>query len=743
MSLTKIRLLFIKYYRIFKKYICDESLSNFDMFVNRLKYFFAFMVIKLIVIAPLLAQDQEIKAYQLDEISVTATRIKRKTSEIPASVTIVGKKTINSSKMFNIKDALTGIPGVLIDTKSQGYDSRLIIRGAGLKARYGVRDIMVLMDGIPITDPDSFTRLDFIDTQLIDQVEVVKGPNSTLWGANAAGGVINITTKDPMERQGGIVKIGAGNYKTMSTHLSFSGNKAEKLYYTVSSSHRQSDNSWRRWNKFYTTQGTFQSSCLFDNGSALQTYFGYTKASLKLPGKLNETMFTKYMDSGKASETEGPWQFMGRYSEIYFFNSRFSKKIGSFEFKPLVYINNWSHNHPVTGKISKADTNTYGTDIQISNMHMIGKTKGILIAGITARRDDQDTDYFKYKDIVIGNNGRIISTLSDSRGDFMEIQKKKVDLYGVYIQESFRFGKRWLLDTGIRYDSIKFDISKTQWSYFDWGTGKYIDNNNNGITSSVDYKTKKSFENVCPRIGAVYKISRFLNIYANISKGIKTPTEGEIDENPNLNIVKVINYEAGLKARDKKWTMDTAVYFSPVKDEVVQIVQKNNNSEYINAGETEKKGFELAASLNITSCWTVSYAYSYTNYTFKKFTEKVRTFHMVENEDRSGNFLPFIPKHQYSFFVNYQHPGGFKLNIHANYWGEYYLDNANSEKYKGRSMVTNGMLGYNIGKFEISLLVSNIFDKHYATEATKDTSGVKRYVPAAQRTYMVKCVRKF
>ncbi|HHN63991.1 MAG TPA: Plug domain-containing protein, partial [Nitrospirae bacterium] len=105
---------------------------------------------------------------QLEEISITATRLERKTEEVPASVAIVGEDRLKDTKMFNLKEALIGTPGVLIDTRNQGYDSRLIIRGSGLKARYGVREIMVLLNGVPITDPDSLTRLDFIDTQLIE-----------------------------------------------------------------------------------------------------------------------------------------------------------------------------------------------------------------------------------------------------------------------------------------------------------------------------------------------------------------------------------------------------------------------------------------------------------------------------------------------------------------------------------------------------------------------------------------------
>ena len=101
----------------------------------------------------------ELENNQLDTISVTATREERATKEVPASITVIDKERIDDSRMFNITDALSGTPGVQITTKNGGYDARLIIRGAGLKASYGIREIMMLRDGVPLTDPDSFTQI--------------------------------------------------------------------------------------------------------------------------------------------------------------------------------------------------------------------------------------------------------------------------------------------------------------------------------------------------------------------------------------------------------------------------------------------------------------------------------------------------------------------------------------------------------------------------------------------------------
>lgn len=695
------------------------------------------LIVSLLFLPPLVWADEDKapEVIEIEEISVTATRTERKTQEVPASVTVINEEDLEKTRMFNLKEALAGIPGVLIDTKNQGYDSRLIIRGAGLKARYGVRDIMVLLNGVPITDPDSFTRLDFIDTQLIENIEVVKGP-STLWGANAAGGVISITSRSPFQREGGVVKLGLGDSQTRNYHLSYSKNLNGNLFLTAGGSRRESDNSWRRWNRFYTNQVSFEPALITDDGTIWENHFSYTKAFLNLPGKLDQSMFETYERTGEAMETEGPWQFSGRYSEIFFFNSRLSREVGDWEFKPLVFVNNWTHHHPVTGRINDADTYVIGTDIQVDRRHRFGLLNGTLTAGITARLDNQKTDYYEYADYLATSSGRITQVLSDTVGDLLEKQSRESFLGGIYTQESLQFG-RWILDMGARLDRITMEISGTAWGEYSWSRGKYID-----YASPRDYIINKSYTAVSPRCGISYKLTEMLNLYGTISSGVQTPTEGEMTENPDLGLVRVKNYELGLKARHNRWTFDTSLYYSPVTNEIVSVIQ-DGNTEYVNAGKTLKKGFEFSGAFTLVDGLKLGASYTYSDYRFDEFTEPVRTGSTTVNVDRSGNQVPYIPRHQYTLFADYQHPCGLKFRIQTHTWGTYYMDNGNTEEYGGYDFLTHIMAGYEKGNIEVALNVDNLFDQRYAVEAQKDTSGTKTYVPASPRSFMVRVTYKF
>ena len=189
------------------------------------------------------------------------------------------------------------------------------------------------------------------------------------------------------------------------------------------------------------------------------------------------------------------------------------------------------------------------------------------------------------------------------------------------------------------------------------------------------------------------------------------------------------NYEIGIKSSWRNFAFDTSVYYSPVFDEVVQVIQPFGETEYVNAGETEKKGVEVALTWMPATGLSVGGSYTYSNYTYKEFSEPA----FGTNIDRSGNHLPYIPEHYYSLFAAYVDPTGVYLRATANSWGEYWMDNANTEKYEGYNFVTDLTVGWQNHRFEAAVIIQNFFDQRYAVEAQKDLYGALRYSPAAPR----------
>lgn len=672
---------------------------------------------------------------RLDEISVTATREARLSADVPQAIAVVGKEALADKKMFNVKEALQDIPGVLIDSKNGGFDARLIIRGAGLKAAYGIREIMVLRDGVPLSDPDSFTRLDFVDTQDIERIEVAKGPGN-LFATGSTGGAIQIFSKSVFDDSANSLKVGLGNQGTQNVHLRYGGKIAKDQALALTVTHREVNNDWRTWNKFDTTQLSLKHGLVLNDSDILESEASYSEANMQLPGAMDNTaangyLFDRFRDSGKQEGTSEAWKHSGRYSKVWFFNSRLEMQRGDFTFKPRLYYNTWYHYHPVTGIINETENWVWnlGADLEANYKHR----QGTLVGGLTVRQERiPDSRKYEYRDVtkIAGGPqaGRITATRSDAKGALAEIDEATTLLTGLYLQESWRPGERWIIDLGARYDVVRFEDDNLQLRKYDYATGKYAAGDGRTLTD-------KTFRLFAPKLAASYKLNANLNLFAMVAQAGQMPSSGELAVNPGLEAPLSTNYEVGLKGRGETWQVDTSVYYNPVEKEIVQ--QSNGGvTHYVNAGQTDKRGFEIAGRTALARQWEIGGHYSYADYSYREFSEPVRVGALTVNQDRSGKALPFIPRHQYGVFVGWKHQG-WRARVGANSWGEYWLDNANSEKYKGWEWVTNAALGYQIGKHSLTLNADNLFDQHYAAEVKKDTTNRVTYTAAAPRTVML------
>lgn len=147
------------------------------------------------------AQAEPAARDSIDTIVVTATRLGQTATETGSSLSIITAEKIEELGLIYVLDAIAQAPGVTINQNGAfGGNASVRIRGASSE------QTVVLIDGIPVNDPSSpgggfnFARL---DTENIERIEVLKGPQSTLWGTDAIGGIVSITTKSPGAGFGG------------------------------------------------------------------------------------------------------------------------------------------------------------------------------------------------------------------------------------------------------------------------------------------------------------------------------------------------------------------------------------------------------------------------------------------------------------------------------------------------------------------------------------------------------------
>lgn len=672
------------------------------------------------------AWSQE-KATRMDEVSVTATRESRATKEVPQAIVVIGKEQIDNTRMDNLKDALSGIAGVQADSRSGGYDTRLVIRGAGQKPSQAITEIMVLRDGVPLTDAESSTLLETLDTQDIEKIEVSKGPGN-IYNTGTSGGTVQIFSKSVFDKSANAVKIGLGEQGSESYHLRYGGmvNAEQALALTVS--RRAQENSWRQWNQSESDQISLKHGMMLGGSATWESELSHAAADLQRPGSMSEAQFAAFNQTGEQTNTQDAWKHTGRYSDTWSFNTRYEREMGAWTIKPRLYLMQSDFTMPNIGYITETASpmTTLGAELEAHYRHRLGAMSGTLVAGLTLKQEDGDDQRrYEYRDVQKDSTGKIVATRSDAKGKLAISESSQNTLHGIFVQENLQASERLLVDAGFRLDKSSFELDQNEITKFNGTTMKY--QAGAGVTArSADFSL------FSPKIGATFKLAPPVSVYGAVSQAEQAPSTSDMIWNADLKAPRSRNYEIGLKGRMKNWSFDTAYYVNPVEDQIVRYKLGNQNV-VVNAGKTDRKGFEFSGSYHLAQGLKVGAAYSWTEYRYDDFMELVNNV----NVNRAGKRVPNVPENQYSLFVDYRHPSGFVARVQSTTWGSYYVDNANSAQYNDYELVTSLMLGYRKAPHALTLNVDNLFDKRYAMEVTKDVTGKIGYYAGAPRTAML------
>lgn len=190
------------------------------------------------MMAPGTGATQE--ASKLDPVVVTATKSETPASQLGAAVTVITDEDFRTYHYETVDDALRAVPGVEIRRSgSLGKTSSITIRGAN------ANQIQVLVDGVRVKSPTlGQAELSDLSPDLIDRIEIIRGPLSGLYGADAIGGVVNIITKRGQGAPSGSISQEAGNYDTYRSRAQVSG--SYKLFdYAFGGSHLESNGQFK------------------------------------------------------------------------------------------------------------------------------------------------------------------------------------------------------------------------------------------------------------------------------------------------------------------------------------------------------------------------------------------------------------------------------------------------------------------------------------------------------------------
>lgn len=653
-------------------------------------------------------QNQVLKTIELEQTIVSATRVEQPLEKIPAAIGVADKDDIQlGAQQLGLDESLVKVPGLFMQNRYNfAQDLRISIRGFGARANFGIRGVKIIVDGIPETLPDGQGSVDSIDLGSAERIEVIRGPVSSLYG-NASGGAILITTESGPEIPFLESRLSFGEFDYENYQLKTGGQTGD-FNYLVNLSHLEYGG-FREHSETENTQLNSKFGWDIDDSSELiATVNVVDSPTADDPGALTEEQAED--DPRQARDTNVAFD-AGEQLEQQRIGLVYRK---AFESDHEITARNYyvwrdfNNNLPfVDGGSVDLDRFFFGGGFMYSYTGSLVGKQNRLIAGVDVDRQDDDRKRFD-------NN---FGTLGDLTFDQIE----KVTSTGIYLQDELQILADLALTLGLRYDRIRFEVDD-----------KFL--------SDGDDSGSRTLDELSPKAGLLYSVAPAANLYINVSTSFETPTTTELANpsggggfNPNLEPQRSTNYEIGAKGRFSNglYGYDIALFTIDVKDELIPFeIQGMPEREFFeNAGESTRNGLEVLLSAGPLQGLEASLAYTYSNFTFDKFTDDNGNVY-------DGNKIPGNPDHLIHGEVAYHHDSGIYGIVDALYVGSFYVDNANSEKNDAYT-VANLRLGYRgySGRWEFSpfLGINNLFNERYNSNVRINAFGGRYFEPAPER----------
>ena len=621
---------------------------------------------------------------EIGEVIVNAYRTSVKLQDVAGDISIISKRDLLRNNQSNIASALNQVPGIYMHSGALNTN-RITMRGIGTRTPFSTNKIRAYLNEIPLTSGDGETTIEDIDLSIIDRVDVIKGPTSSIFGAGL-GGTIQLISAPP---DNDVTSINAS-----STLGSFRLQR-----YVAKLSHSKNNNEFslvynKTRNDGYRDNNTYDRSSITTLGRIKGTHqFTFLASFIKLkafiPSSLDSANFSSNPSS--AAFTWGKTRGFEDYKKGLFGighkvklsehitskSSLFSSFRDSYELRPF--------------NILKEKSQTIGARSILTFRQVLSQTwlKGTV--GIEYFLDWYDRSTYENNNRIIGEN------LSDN--------KEQRRYYNIFGQLDFSLSPKTILSAGININQTKFSLDDRFEA--------------DGIEQSGNYKFKLI---ASPRLAINHKIKANISVHGSISHGFSTPTFEEtltIDGKVNTDIKPESGFSFDIGTRgyffERKLFIDIELHSMHIKN--LLVARRTAADEYIgvNAGKTLHNG--ISASLNYTllksrkSTLSSFINYSFSDYSFQEFIDD-------EKGDFSGNKLTGTPSSTMNMGIDFISEKGIYGNINYNHVGEMPINDANTLNSNPYSLL-NAKIGYtkkiNQFTFNVHVGINNIFDEKYAS----------------------------
>ncbi len=654
-----------------------------------------------------------VSALGLEEFVVSVSREAQRRNEIAASVGVVSSEALRETRPAHPSEVLGQVPGVWVNqTGGEGHM-------AAIRQPQTTNPVyLYLEDGIPTRSTGFFNHNALYEINLpqADRVEVLKGPATSLYGSDAIGGVINVSTRAPSETPQASLALEGGSHgwvRLLGSGSSTFGENGVRADLNVSRT-----DGWRDGTAYDRQSATVRWDRPAGEKGTLRVVAAASRIDQQTAGS-SAISREDYENNPTVNYTPISFREVGalRLSAAY-------ERVGErtlvgitpyVRWNTMEMLPNWSLTYdPV---VQETENASFGLLARVRRDFEPMRAR--VVAGVDV--DVSPGRQFE-RAITPARNGRIFESYTP--GDV--IYDYDVTFRGVspYLHVEAAPADRLHLTAGLRYDDLGYDYR----------------NKLSVVTTGPHRRPPDadvSYRRVSPKVGATYTVSDAVNVFAAWQHGFRAPSQGQVfrqgqaENTLGLEPVKVENVEAGLRGRiSSRFGYELAAYRMTKTDDILTLTNPDGSRETVNAGETLHTGIEAGVGAELHPSLRVDVAYSIARHTYEVWQPR-------EGLDYSGNEMESAPREVGSARLTWS-PAVLRDGKAMLEWvrvGRYWMDADNTHRYPGHDLVHLRAEMPVAQRFRLVGRVTNLLDTRYAELASYTAARGEEFAPGLGRTF--------
>lgn len=654
----------------------------------------------------------------LQEVFVTIYPSKVNLLQSPSSVGILGKAQLKLQPGYSLVPAMNTLPGVRMEERSPG-SYRLSIRGSLLRSPFGIRNVKIYMNEFPLTDAGGNTYLNALDAGSMEHIEILKGPEGSLFGANTGGVVLigKAGAQDSAQQDQASVHLSGGSFGLFQERVSWQ--KRFKQYQVQVLQSFQRSDGYRQNSALQKHYLQASQSWIYHPGLTVKLLTLYSDHRYQTPGGLTIAQMRSNPQSARprAGSTPGASeQKAGVINKTFFgglsHEALIEKKI---RHVAAVFGSHTNFENPFITNYEVRKEGTYGLRTYLEYISKPGTNFGWQWnLGLEWQRTNTKDNNYGNK---LGNKDTI-----QSLADVAATQ------HFYFTRLSFDITQRWVVETAVSLNYFqyryKYYYPVLQTSY-----------------SEVNFNPQ-----LMPRVAASYKITTHMAWRTSISRGYSTPTIAEIHPSDNsfytnLQPENGWNYETGLRllSYNERLYADLAVFHYSLHKAIVKRVNENSQDYYVNAGGTKQQGLESQVVIQLIPARENHFLRSlklqnsttYYNFSFRDY--------LSAGANYSGNRLTGVPRFTTVSAVNCSFPAHVSLYVQYNCTGKTPLNDANtffaSSYHLVQFKASKKFIFPGNSILEVYCGTDNLLNQSYSLGNDLNAARDRYYNPAPLRNY--------